>query len=443
MKLSARQKLALMGAFTAMSVASTSAMAAGFQLYEESAAGTGDYHAGYAAEADDASTEFYNPAGMVRLKHTEASAGAVLIPLDANFKGTVTQMLGTPPTPFGSAATDWVSGSTTNFIPNIHLVMPFKERWAVGFGVTVPFGLATNYPAGGTSSYGATVTRLEAINFNPNIAFAVTDKFSLAAGVDVVYGTASYDQNVALMSPFSPPPYTNWLFTNSLSDTAVGWNAGLLYQFTPKTRIGLSYRSHVNLNASGPSHLEGPFGVNTSTTVNAQLDLPGYATLSVFSGVTPKWDLMGSAMWTNWNRFNTLTLNDTALSGLVPLVPTIPTDVVVHENYHNSWNFAVGAHYRINDRLMLKMGGGYDLTPTRDGYRDMRLPDANRIAVALGMQAALTKTMKADLGWIHLFGNDVDVDSTLSGAPDVETGTARFSANVIGLQLSAQLDKLV
>lgn len=427
MKLSARQKQALLATAAACTVAAGSAFGAGFQLYEQGSSGTGDYHAGYAAEADDATTEFYNPAGMVRLKQPEVSVGAVVIPLDAKFNGDILM----PPLP--ANPTGWVDGSTTNLIPNFHIVYPFKKRWAFGFGVTVPFGLATSYPwSNVVSSQGATVTRLAAFDFNPNVAFAVNDKLSIAAGFDVVYGTATYDQNIL-----------NAEFTNQLSDTAFGWNAGLLYQFSPKTRVGLSYRSHVALNATGTSYL-GAGALSTETRrddLNAKLDLPGYAVASVFSGVTPKWDVMGTAMWTNWNRFGTLQLNNTALSGVSPILG-ISQNVTVHENYHNSWNFAVGAHYHVSQRVMLKMGAGYDLTPTRTGYRDMRLPDGNRIALAGGVQAGLTKWLKMDLGWIHLFGNKVDVDNTQSGSPVTMTGTARMAADVVGLQFSAKLGSM-
>ena len=177
----------------------------------------------------------------------------------------------------------------------------------------------------------------------------MTKKLSLAAGLDVVYGTATYDQNVG------DPSLASGVFTNSLSGTSVGWNAGALYQFNQQTRAGLTYRSHIKLNASGTSTLSGDIagGSPQSSKVSAGLDLPGYATLSVFSSVRPKWDVMATAMWTNWNRFSTLSLRNTALQfSLVPL----DSDIIVHENYSNTWNFAVGAHYHINQRIHVEDG---------------------------------------------------------------------------------------
>lgn len=50
-----------------MSVGSASVHAAGFQLLEQNASGLGNAYAGSAAIADNASTIFYNPAGMTNL----------------------------------------------------------------------------------------------------------------------------------------------------------------------------------------------------------------------------------------------------------------------------------------------------------------------------------------------------------------------------------------
>ena len=48
--------------------ASTLASAAGFALIEQSASGLGNAFAGAAATAEDASTVFFNPAGMSQLR---------------------------------------------------------------------------------------------------------------------------------------------------------------------------------------------------------------------------------------------------------------------------------------------------------------------------------------------------------------------------------------
>jgi long-chain fatty acid transport protein len=409
-----------------LSLASSSVLATGFQLYEESAAGTGNYHAGDAAQADDAGTEFYNPAGMVRIKHPEISIGAVVIPLAAKFQGDVSASNG-----LINQSIDWMNGDTTSAVPNLHIVVPVNDRWAVGFGATVPFGLSTSYPwmynlangGGQSANLAGTVTKLVAFNFNPNVAFAVTPKFSVGAGVDMVYGSAEYDNAIFGSA-----------FTNKMSGTAWGWNAGLLYQFTPHARLGLSYRSEFHLKATGTSKLYSTGVSDSRGDLSANLTLPDYAMLSYFQNVNPKWDVMSGVEYTRWNSFDSLTLTNTAL----PAFLNGPT-FTVHENYRNTWNFALGANYHINPVLTFKMGAGYDITPTQDGYRDIRLPDGSRLALSAGMHAILSRTTVMDLGWIHFFGKRINIDNSQSGSEVVTIGQGSMNADVLGLQFSVHI----
>ena len=58
---------------------SGAASASGFQLWEQSASGIGNAFAGSAAVAENASTIFYNPAGMTKLAGREASLGLSIV----------------------------------------------------------------------------------------------------------------------------------------------------------------------------------------------------------------------------------------------------------------------------------------------------------------------------------------------------------------------------
>ena len=57
----------------ALSVISLNSYAGGFQLFESSAKSLGNAFSGTSAIAQDASTEYYNPAGMTLLDHPEIS----------------------------------------------------------------------------------------------------------------------------------------------------------------------------------------------------------------------------------------------------------------------------------------------------------------------------------------------------------------------------------
>jgi len=108
------------------------AAASGFALIEQSASGMGNAFAGGAAIADDASTVFFNPAGMSRLEGKQIAIAAHAITPSAKY----TSSAGVPS---GGDA-----GSTA-VVPNGYFVMEMKPDLRFGLGVNAPFGLGTNY----------------------------------------------------------------------------------------------------------------------------------------------------------------------------------------------------------------------------------------------------------------------------------------------------------
>ncbi|EKD77754.1 MAG: Long chain fatty acid transport protein [uncultured bacterium] len=403
---------------------SSSIFASGFQLWEESASSLGDYHAGGAASAKDASSIFYNPAGATHIKHQEISAGVVYIPLDVTYHGTIT-LNGVPaqnsPTPPAG-----ISGSTENYVPNFHYVLPINHRLAVAFEETTPFGLSTSYPSDGTGiGMLATVTKLKTINLNPSIAYAINDKISVGAGFDAMHGEAIYDDAIQSLGPI----------TNSLTGWGYGYNAGVLMQLNSATRMGLSYRSAVTIVATGPSETSG-----VSSTVSAAFPLPATTMLSIYHDMSHRWAIMASAFYTQWSCFHELVIKNISQGAGFS-----PGTVALFENYRDTWNFSLGSRYRINHFWSIEAGAGHDETPTRLPYRDIRLPDNDRYAASLGVNYYPKSNLKFSAGWTHFFvdrttinnsgSNDTSKTTTLL-PPAVGIGYVDSQVNVFGLQLS-------
>ena len=405
-------KICRLSAIALLLFGSSTALAGGFQLWEESAVGTGDYHAGAAAEGDDVSLEFYNPAQVTSLKHTQVSAGGVIIPMTVDFDGRVV------------GARAFGKSKEINPVPNFHLGVPISKRLFFTFGVTAPFGLQTDYDdrSDFTVQFAADETKLMTININPGIAYRLTSWLSAGVGYDAMYGEADYNSRIDATD----------LFTNHLSAWGHGYNAGLFFNFhlfhAEPTHIGVSYRSGINLNASGPSKL-----LTNSTTAKAEFKIPATTMISLYQPVTPRFSVMASAFYTQWRVFSELLLENTAFTSTGFNIP-------VHENYRNTWNFALGAHGKLTRTLMWKVGGGYDQTPTRTGYRDIRLPDANRIALSTGLRWMATQKFAVEGGFTHLFTPKSVVDNTDSAASSLviprQSGRADVNVNVIGLQLT-------
>ena len=413
---------------------SSHAAASAFQLFEENGAGTGDYHAGGAAEANDASTEFYNPAGLVRIKNQQMVVGGVLIPTDIQYKGSVEVNTVNPGAPTQVVA----QGGTLNVIPNFHYAAPLTDRLVFGFGITVPFGLETDYGDDTFLRYAGTETQLQTINISPTLGFAITDKLSVGAGFDAQYLEGQFDQYAGLFSGFDTTS------TNKGSSWGYGYNLGVLYQFTPHTRVGLSYRSRILQDLTGKSTFSGPLanslsgGTQVSYNLNGKIVLPPTSIASFYHDFNSRWAIMGSAMFTQWKSFDDLVLNNVASLNTTTGQADNQQSITVHEDFRNTWNYALGAQYTLSDKWLFRGGIGYDETPTNDTDRNIQLPDSNRFITAVGAHYQANKSVGVDVGWTHLFVKNAPINNTQTvGSEQVITvGNATSAANVFGIQLT-------
>jgi long-chain fatty acid transport protein len=404
------------------------AQAGAFQIWEQNGAGTGDYHAGGAAIANDASTIFYNPAGLMRLKKNQVVLSAVAIPTYMKFHGTVSTYLAGNQTSTSTGSAN--GGGFTlgeNVVPSFYIALPINSKWAIGFGQTVPFGLATNYARNSVAANFSTSTVVKVLDFTPVIAYQLTHKMSLGFGLDFEHMDATFDNFVS--STISDDH-------NSGSAWGTGWHAGFLYQASKNTRVGLTYHSQVRFHLKGKSAYY-TNGVETAANYNlkANATLPNYTVLSVFHQFNKRWAGLASLTYIQWNVFRKLTLQNLALLN--------GGDSTLQQHFTNTFNLALGAHYTINKKWMLKAGVGFDQSPVHGVYRNLRLPDQDHYALAFGVHFQPLKDLGLDLGYAHIFISKAKLNNntklgTIAGLPDtvVTTGHTDSYANIIGAQLT-------
>lgn len=408
-------------------------LAAAFQLWEQDGASIGNYHAGIAAAAEDASTAFYNPAGLIRMKNQQFVIGADPVLTNFRFSGTVADTgLGNIP----QAAR--AQGGGFNLVPFGHYAAPINDRIVFGLSAVAPFGLKTNYGYDTPLRYAATLTEVQVIDVSPSLGIALTDKFSFGFGLDINRITGSFNQVATAISSVNDTNSTNRGY-----GTAYGYHLGALYQPTTQTRVGVAYHSQLRLHLKGASNFTGPLanggegGQQSSRYLKATATLPSTASASVFHTFDEKWDVMGSLSWTRWSVFRNLVLtNVAAINGTTFDAENI--QVYVPENYHNTINYSIGANYHPSEKWIVRTGLGYDPTPSSDRYRNVQLPDSDRIAVALGAHFQASKTIGLDVGWTHMFAMNTRINNSQPlGSTVVSTvGSVDASADVYGFQLT-------
>lgn len=366
-----------------------SATAAAFQLWEQNASGLGVAYAGSAAVAENAATIFYNPAGMTQLEGVQLSAGVAAIKPNFTFQGVGASAAG----PNGGNAGSWMA------LPNAYVSAKLSRDWAVGLGVSVPFGLSSEYDRGWIGEGLAIKSDIRTINFNPSLAYRVNDQLSLGLGLN--YQTIDAEMTKAGVSLKG-------------DDASWGWNAGALFTLSPAMRVGISYRSGIKHRLDGQ--------LNGSMPVQADLKLPSTFVLSVWQQVSDRWEAMGDLSYSRWNSLRRLdvVLRDTGVQ--------LPDSEVF--NYGNDWRIAWGAAYKASDAAKLKFGIAYDRSPVNDSDRSPRTPDANTLWLTLGGQWDAGRHGKIDIGYAYLRSNDPTINR-----PGL-TGRYNANAHIVGAQYS-------
>lgn len=424
---------------------SSGGFASAFQLFEQNAVNLGDFGAGGAAIAEDASTAYFNPAGMIRIPNQQLVLSGDEVITDIKFSGTNTWTSPLLPGFAFSETQKNIQGGNSNFIPAAHYVAPMCDWLVLGFSAAVPFDLETSYPLNSALRYSATETQLKAIDYSPSVAFKINNHFSLGVGFDPVRLNLELDSVTGL--PTTP---NNPVFFDSISESygkawGYGWHAGALFQSCLGTRVGLAYHSKLNFNIDGDSRLAGPLangGTFFTNQFETHLTLPPTTTLSVYQDINPCWAADASVNFTQWSMFNqSLALHNVQAATVDPIT-RITTPVLINpaipEHFRNTWRFAVGASYRPIKCLLLRAGLGVDQAPTNNTDRTVRIPDANRYATAIGAHYQATKTMGFDVGWTHIFMHDTSVNSSTVMGTQISTavGTYRNHADLIGAQFT-------
>ncbi len=406
--------------------AASGAQAAGFALIEQSASGMGNAYAGGSAAAEDASTVFFNPAGMTYINGTQVVGALHLIKPSAEFNNNGS-IAGTA-RPLGGAGGDL---GDLAFVPNFYLVTDIVPSVKLGLGINAPFGLKTEYDEGWIGRFQALKSEVKTININPAVAFKVNDQLSLGFGVSAMWAQAELTKavNIGAAERFAKVKGEDWGF---------GFNMGAIYQATADTRIGVAYRSKVDQHLEGDSSstftgLDAVPNFALNTKVSAAVALPENFSVSAFSKVDDKWDLMGDVTWTKWSRFKELrVVRENGTGSTLTFTP---------ENWHNTMRYSIGTSYHYNDALKLRAGLAYDEEAIDDQFRTARIPGNDRKWLSFGASYQVTPAGKMDIGYAHLFISDATIDDnqTVPVAPSPVgngrlTGSYSAEVNILSLQ---------
>ena len=476
-------KLAL--AVASASLISSTAMASGFKLNEQSASGVGTAYAGRTAVVEDASTVYYNPAGMSKLTRPEISVGGAYINIDAEFSnGERINPAGTS-SKYETGVYDHGGNLIpASSIPFVYYAHPINDKLALGFGVFVPFGAHTEYSDNALSGGFAGKTELTTIDFQPAFSYKINDTLAIGGGLDIVYAKGTLSKQLDLI-PYAPTnlqtgalldneDYKGYENTFSVEgdDVAFGWNLGLMWDITPATTLGVTYRSEVKFTLEGDAEfkqkdgvmafsanakhpvtgdplppgvypVDGATGKVEDQAAKVPLTGPQNATISLAHRFTDKFQLQGGITWTDWSSFkyfDVIGKESGDISDLTGLGQNYIGRIV--EKWSDSYAYAIGGTYTLNDQWLFRAGFAYDEAPVNKNYRTARVPDNDRKWLTAGARYTVNQDMSFDLGLAYLIMSDFSMSEVNYDLNDQAILPEKISGNysMDAFGISAQMN---
>ncbi|AYO10025.1 outer membrane protein transport protein [Vibrio campbellii] len=387
----------LLSAAVAFGLLSTSSVAnaAGFQLAEYSATGLGRAYAGEAAMADNASTQWRNPAMLTYLEGTQVSVGAIYVNPNVDVDG---QMHVGGGTTLPASSHDFAHDAV---IPNFYLSHQYNDKFAIGLAFGTNYGMETDLGKDfAAANFGneASVMSMEA---NLNAAYKLNEALSIGGGIRYIIADGSIGAvmppQMGLVKPTLPGQTLKYMEGD---DTAWGWQVGAAWQINDNNRLGFAYKSAVDLTLEG--HANGlafnPMNPNAKKAGSMDLTLPATAELASFHQLNDQLAVHASINWTDWSSFK-------------ELVADFPdkSDLIKSENWEDNYRFAVGTTYKLDQKWTLRSGVAYDMSAVDDKYRTTTIPETDRLWLSVGAGYEWSKNLTLDAGFTYIFAKDASI----------------------------------
>jgi long-chain fatty acid transport protein len=372
--------LALFSAALGVLAAAHLCYGAGFALFEGSARGLA-LGGAVVGRADDPSALYYNPAGITQLPGIQFMGGGTVIIPSTKVRSE-----------FGGAQTSTETEDNVFLAPHFYATYQFNDSLWFGLGVFSPFGLGTEFDEDWPGRYNNYNAVIETLSINPNLAFKVTDKLSVAAGMTVMWMDLTLEKKVDL-SRQNNPLINTFDVDSSLTGDSFGYGFNFAAHYKPFDwmSLGASYRSQIKQHIQGEADFTKPNkpffltqaqfdALFNDTDADGSIVLPDQIFLGAcfkpFDRLT--WEVGG--VWTRWSTFDELGISfDVSPTGPGTSVPATAKD------WNDVWRFQTGVEYKALDWLDLRVGFVWDQEPSPDETVDYLVPANDRFLYSAGL----------------------------------------------------------
>ena len=341
-----------------------------------------------------ADAAFTNPAGMTGLDQDVVVGGfQVLIP-----------KIEFDPDVAGAGGDDGGNAGQVAAVPSLFAVKKMDERLRLGLSVTAPWGGGMNYGENFVGRYGAQKVELGAA-LSPSLGYRLNDKWSVGAGVSVVY--TLFNQNIAINNP-GPLPDSKVKIEN-MDDWGLQPFVGVMFQATDRLRLGGVYRGKSDINLRGDLNFRNwqlPGPRPTANSAKLKWNNPQLIRVGASYRLNDEWRLLADADWEDWSEFSD--------NLLVVQGGTLDPSAAIDRQWRDTWHVGIAAIRKKSNRAY-SMGLSYDSSPVSDGKRTIDLPMDRQLKLSAGFATEQSRRFDYALGATLLYAGDGKVDQTTQG----------------------------
>lgn len=418
----------------------TIASASSFQILEQSPAHLGKAFAGTASDIADASSVFFNPAGIVEMEKPALTLGGNIIFTQATFDNK-------------NSNTNGMNGETNEigYVPNVYYVHPVNARLSLGLGVNAPFGLASEYDDDWRGRYLATRSELQVANINAVAAYALTDNLSIGLGINYQHADVTLESQFDSTLGVNPSSATDSSAKITGNDDSFAADVSVYYAPTERTSFGLIWRQGGEFDLTGDATFSlnslcspgagfptgAPPAPTTGTicaaslnavagNAEARLELPDTITLSGSHQLSDYWWVHGDIAWTEWSSIQTIDVTNSNNNLTINTLELLYDDTV---------RYALGFTHDSECPWSWRFGIAFDEAPqTNPVYVNPRIPDQDRIWFSAGLNYEFSPNTSIDVGYSYIKVDEATINNT-----NFETGhrvEGRYDAdvNIVGVQ---------
>lgn len=385
-----------------------SASAAGY-FYPDSGIVANGRGGAFVAGANNQFAQYYNPAGLIRMKYPTLNVGL----------SGVKQYVDFDRAPAADGTTfDRVQNQGQWFsIPEIGFATPLSDKFAMAVGITSGFAPDFAYPADGPQRYSMIDAGIYAFSIGPSFAYRPIPQVTVGVGLE--WEVLQVQERLKVTTTGLDAPGGDVLVDAAVKDNFTpSYNLGLLIEPVEQVSIGVSYQPPIAFEGRGTGLLD--FTGNalepllrqsqwTDDDIGMALQMPMFIRSGVAVRPIEGLEIEGDFVYEGWSALQDIVVNDIDVEVQggcnsegqnCMITQPVQDSLALPAGFRDAWSVRLGAEYAF-EHVDVRAGGMYEtasLTPQQ-------------------VSVAVVDTPKFQLGTgtsVHLLNNRLIVDAYAS-----------------------------